>query len=60
MPIGPYPNWAACHRAQVAKGHSPESADRICGFIEKRTKGNTLELTAAEALYLLYLLEDKQ
>lgn len=38
MPLGPYKNFAACVVAQQNKGHSAESARKICGEIEKRTK----------------------
>ena len=38
MPIGPYKNFAACVAAQKRKGHSDESAKKICGKIEKLSK----------------------
>ena len=38
MPIGPYKDFGACVAAQKKKGHSDESAKKICGEIEKRTK----------------------
>lgn len=39
MPLGPYKNWNECIAAQRKKGHSENSANRICGEIEKRGKG---------------------
>ena len=45
MPIGPYKNFASCVAAQKKKGKSDESAKKICGFLEKRAKG---EMTKAE------------
>jgi len=38
MPIGPYKNFAECVAAQMKKGKSKESAQKICGAIEKKTK----------------------
>lgn len=43
MPIGEYPDFDSCVRDQLRrhegeKGFSIESARRICGFIEKKTK----------------------
>jgi len=38
MPIGPYEDWDECIKAQRSKGHSKESAERICGYIEQMTK----------------------
>jgi hypothetical protein len=38
MPLGSYEDWAECIKAQRKKGHSKESAERICGHIEKQTK----------------------
>ena len=39
MPLGnKYKNWAACIKDQKAKGHSEESAKKICGFIEQQVK----------------------
>lgn len=38
MPIGSYENWNDCVQAQIKKGHSKESAERICGAIEAKIK----------------------
>lgn len=38
MPVGPYKTFAACVADQVSKGHSEESARKICGAIEKKSK----------------------
>lgn len=46
MPIGPYKNFAECVAAQKRKGHSDESAKKICGEIEKRTKSKLEKVTA--------------
>lgn len=45
MPLGPYKDFAACVVAQQNKGHSAESARKICGEIEKRTKESKGEVT---------------
>lgn len=37
-PIGPYESFSSCVAAQKRKGHDEESARRICGEIEKKTK----------------------
>lgn len=39
MPLGPYSNWKECLADQKKKGHSEESAAKICGAIEKKSKG---------------------
>jgi len=39
MPIGPYPNFEACVLDQMRKGKSKAAAQRICGEIEKRSRG---------------------
>uniref|UniRef100_A0A6M3L8F9 Capsid protein n=1 Tax=viral metagenome TaxID=1070528 RepID=A0A6M3L8F9_9ZZZZ len=39
MPIGPYKDFGACVAAQKKKGKSDESARKICGHIEKMSKG---------------------
>lgn len=41
MPLGPYKNWDACIRAQMKKGKSKESAEKICGYLEKKSKGQS-------------------
>jgi len=38
MPLGPYPDWKTCLSAQRRKGKSPESARKICGALEQRSK----------------------
>lgn len=38
MPIGSYENWDECISAQIKKGHSTSSAERICGYLEKMTE----------------------
>lgn len=38
MPVGPYETFKECERAQRRKGKGKESAKRICGHIEKKTK----------------------
>lgn len=38
MPIGPYADFAECVAAQKKKGHSDESAKKICGHIEAETR----------------------
>lgn len=43
MPIGPYKNFASCVAAQKRKGKSEESARKICGEIEQRSKKNDKE-----------------
>jgi hypothetical protein len=38
MPIGPYPDFAACVAAQKRRGKSDEAAHKICGYIEHKVK----------------------
>jgi hypothetical protein len=38
MPIGPYPDFAACVAAQKKRGKSDEAAHKICGYIEHQVK----------------------
>lgn len=38
MPVGPYKTFGSCVAAQKRKGHSDESARKICGAIEQKTK----------------------
>jgi len=38
MPLGSYETWDECIKAQRSKGHSKESAERICGAIEAKIK----------------------
>lgn len=39
MPLGKYPDFASCVADQMKNGNSKESANKICGTIEKQTKG---------------------
>lgn len=48
MPIGPYKDFGACVAAQKKKGRSDESAKKICGEIEKRTKESKGEVNTEE------------
>ena len=36
MPIGDYPDFKACVADQVKKCKSKESAQKICGYLEKK------------------------
>jgi hypothetical protein len=38
-PMGPFANFEECVKAQTKKGHSEESARKICGEIKKRVEG---------------------
>jgi hypothetical protein len=38
MPIGPYENWDKCIENQMSKGKVEESARKICGYLEQRSK----------------------
>ncbi len=38
MPVGKYETFAQCVSDQKARGHDEDSAQRICGHIEKMTK----------------------
>jgi hypothetical protein len=38
MPIGPYPDFAACVTAQRKRGKSDIAARKICGTIEQNVK----------------------
>jgi len=51
MPLGKYPDWNSCIKDQIKKGKSKESANKICGFLEKKSKGELTEeeLTRAKA-----------
>lgn len=44
MPVGPYETFAQCVAAQRKKGHSEDSARKICGKIEKNTKESVVRL----------------
>ena len=43
MPVGPYKSFGTCVAAQKRKGHSEESARKICGEIEKRFGNRMVE-----------------
>lgn len=43
MPVGPFKDFAACVKAQMAKGRSKDSANKICGEIEKRTRNQRMK-----------------
>lgn len=53
MPIGPYPDFAACVAAQIEKGHSEDSAKRICGAIEANMHKMTVVEKSNERKYTL-------
>lgn len=56
MPIGPYPDFAACVAAQKKRGKSDESAHKICGYLEQKAKHkhmSTSEQELGEALTLM-------
>jgi hypothetical protein len=36
MPLGPYEDFGQCVQAQKMKGHSDESAHKICGAMEQK------------------------
>jgi len=38
MPVGPYKTFSSCVAAQKRKGKSEQSARKICGEIEQKTK----------------------
>ncbi len=41
MPVGPYKTFGSCVAAQKRKGKSDEAARKICGEVEKRSKGKS-------------------
>ena len=49
MPIAGFKDFAACVTAQMRKGASKESAQRICGFIEKQTREAKLDARIKKA-----------
>lgn len=54
MPIGNYKDWAECVADQKAHGHSQESADKICGSIEAKSKQEaekSMQSEAAKAIH---------
>ncbi|MEM3526948.1 MAG: hypothetical protein QXI59_01280 [Candidatus Bathyarchaeia archaeon] len=38
MPVGPYPDFESCVKAQMSRGYDMETARRICGEIERRMR----------------------
>lgn len=46
MPLGQYPDFAACVAAQQAKGTSEESARKICGAIQARVESVRVDFVA--------------
>ena len=42
MPVGPFKDFKACVSAQEDKGLSKNAAQKVCGEIEKRTRGNQM------------------
>ena len=59
MPLGPYKDWSSCISAQRKKGHSEESAKKICGYLEKKSKGEITENEYARILTEIWLEEHK-
>lgn len=45
MPFAKWPDFDACVLEQTEKGHSEDSAKRICGAIKARIEKNTAEIT---------------
>ena len=39
MPLGPFKDFDACVRTQISKGKSKESAQKICGALQKKIEG---------------------
>lgn len=56
MPFAGYANFEACVVAQKGKGHSDESAHKICGYLKAKTEKNmdTQELIAKEVWSTAY------
>ncbi len=40
MPMGKFANFAECISAQKSKGHSTESAYKICGYLKHKIEDN--------------------
>ncbi|MGQ9543692.1 MAG: hypothetical protein ACUVTM_06390 [Candidatus Bathyarchaeia archaeon] len=38
MPVGPYPDFESCVKAQMSRGYDEETAKKICGKIEWQTR----------------------
>jgi len=60
MPIGSYEDWDECIKAQMKKGHSKESAERICGHIEQMTKRAHKAFSAGCTINLSDVYPDKR
>jgi hypothetical protein len=71
MPIGPYPDFSTCVTAMQNKGHSQDSAKRICGSMEKQmtaaaanastttaTTATTISTTGDKLFVKAFLLDD--
>lgn len=43
MPFANYKNWDACINAQMKKGRSKKSAEKICGYLKHKTEGSKIE-----------------
>jgi hypothetical protein len=41
MPLGPYEDFGQCVQAQKMKGHSDESARKICGAMQQKIEGSS-------------------
>jgi len=39
MPFAGYETWDDCVIAQMKKGKTKKEAEKICGFLEKKSKG---------------------
>ena len=67
MPMGPYKNFAACEKAQIAKGKSKDSASKICGKlywkVERKMSVNELcspKLLATDTILHNWLENDRK
>lgn len=47
MPLGPYATFGECVGAQKRKGHSDESAHRICGALEQQSASSQVQKQGA-------------
>lgn len=54
MPIGPYPDFAACVSAQKRRGKSDVSAHKICGYLEQRVKHKNMSTSEFEESLTLF------
>jgi hypothetical protein len=61
MPIlGLYPDFASCVADQMQKGHDEESARRICGYLEKKSKGASQVAFVYQATFEPYEMQGKR